>query len=110
KRNIDVIQIVLRGSTDHDRLMIGRAPFFRDGYFQSMRQILSVEAVASFRNHFRNSSCDEMSALSPRARPQIDDVVGASDRFFVMLHDDDGIPKVAEILQSCQKTRVVLVV
>src|SRR4051812_46701713 len=74
-----------------------------------MRQILSGETCGIFGNYIGNSGCNQMPTLSPRSRPQIDDVVGAPNGFLVMLHHDDGISKVAELLQRCQKTRVVLV-
>ena len=44
------------------------------------------------------------------ARADVEDVVRLADRFLVMLHDDHGIPLIAEVLERGQKPPVVALV
>ena len=46
-------------------------------------------------------------AALARARPDIDDVIGAADRVLVMLDDDERIALVAELLQRVEQDLVV---
>ena len=45
-----------------------------------------------------------------RAWPNVNDPVGGADRLFVVLHHEDGVPKVAESQQRGDQTRVVTLV
>ena len=50
-----------------------------------------------------------MSTFRSGARPEIDDVVGAPNRFFVVFDDDDRVAEIAQFLKCRQQPRVVLV-
>ena len=39
---------------------------------------------------------DDLAAVLPRARPDVDDVVGDPDRLLVVLDHEDGVPEVAQ--------------
>jgi len=41
------------------------------------------------------------------ARSKFDEVVGASERFFVMLDEDKGVSKVAEMKEEVEESRVI---
>jgi hypothetical protein len=41
--------------------------------------------------------CHEVASFGTCARSEFDEVVGASERFFVMLDEDEGVSKVAEM-------------
>ena len=48
--------------------------------------------------------------MEPGPWPHIHDPVGAPDRLLVVLHDDQGIPEVAEVLQGLEELSVVALV
>ncbi len=48
--------------------------------------------------------------MPPRTRTQVHDVVCHSDGVLVVLHDDDGVPQVAQVLERVEETGVVTLV
>ena len=57
---------------------------------------------------FFGAACgDEMSAGFACARAEIDHVVGAANRFFVMLDDEHGVAQVAQGFQSAEQAAIV---
>ena len=52
----------------------------------------------------------DVAAVLPRARTDVDDVVGGADRLLVVLDDDDGVAQVAQPLQRGDEALVVALV
>src|SRR6478672_380675 len=50
---------------------------------------------------------DNLAALLPCAKPDVDDVIGNSDHLLVVLDDEHGISLIAELLQDVEKPLVV---
>jgi len=48
--------------------------------------------------------------MTASAGPEVDDIVGAANGFFVVLDHEDGVAKIAQIFQRREKTPVVAVV
>ena len=53
---------------------------------------------------------DDLAAVLPRARPDVDDVVGDADRLLVVLDDDHGVAEVAQPHQRVDEALVVALV
>ena len=53
---------------------------------------------------------DQAAAVPPRARPQIDDIVRAPDRLFIVLDHQHGVAEIAQIFERSQQPPVVAVV
>jgi len=49
----------------------------------------------------------EATSFGTCARSKLDEVVGASERFFVMLDEDEGVSKVAEMEEKIEESRVI---
>ena len=50
---------------------------------------------------------DDLSAVLPRPRPDVDHMVGDADRLLVVLHDDDGVAEFAEAHERVDEPAVV---
>src|SRR5258706_4846978 len=48
--------------------------------------------------------------MLPRARPEIDQVIGRLHRLLIVLDDDDGVAEVAQLAKCIQEARVVALV
>src|SRR5690606_38839356 len=53
---------------------------------------------------------DDLAAVAPGARAEVDDVVGGSDRVLVVLDDDHRVAQVAELLERAEQSLVVALV
>ena len=51
--------------------------------------------------------CDDFSAMNASARPDVYDMVGGEDGFFVMLDDDDGISEVAQMTEAFEESLII---
>jgi hypothetical protein len=51
--------------------------------------------------------CHEVTSFGTCARSKFDEVVGASERFFVMLDEDERVSKVAEMKEEVEESRVI---
>jgi hypothetical protein len=49
----------------------------------------------------------EVASFGTCARTELDEVVGASERFFVMLDENEGVSKVAEMKEKVEESRVI---
>jgi hypothetical protein len=49
----------------------------------------------------------EVASFGTCAGSEFDEVVGASERFFVMLDEDEGVSKVAEMEEKIEESRVI---
>ena len=49
----------------------------------------------------------EVASFGTCARSELDEVVSASERFFVMLDEDEGVSKVAEMKKEVEESRVI---
>ena len=59
---------------------------------------------------FRRPMRHQRAAMPPRPRTEINHVVRSPDRFFIMLHDQHSVAKIAQILQGSQQPPIVAVV
>ena len=50
---------------------------------------------------------DEATSFGTCARSEFDEVVSASERFFVMFDEDEGVSKVAEMKEEVEESRVI---
>ena len=53
---------------------------------------------------------DQPAAMPSRARPEIDHIIRAPDRFFIVLDHQHGVAQVAKILQRSQQPAIVAMV
>jgi hypothetical protein len=56
---------------------------------------------------FRIALPDDLSAVLPGAGAEVDEMIGAADRVFIVLDDDEGIPLVTQSHEGLEKGGVV---
>ena len=72
-----------------------------------VRQILARERIRLRREIGHAALRDDRAAALARARPNVDDVIGAADRVLVVLDDHQRVALVAELLQRVEQDLVV---
>src|SRR5712692_6321988 len=109
KRQIDVdfFEIVRAGAKDLNDFAVGAAAFFGDGDFRGAAKILAGERFGSGFDLLRLAVGDEVAAGIARAGAEIDDEIGATDGFFIMLDDEDGVAEIAKMFERAEEARVV---
>src|ERR1017187_3478166 len=68
------------------------------------------QRILRAKNFSQHPLRNNFPAAGTRARTKIDNVIGRSDCFFVVLNHDDGIAQIAETSQRLEQARVVALV
>ncbi|MNI57826.1 hypothetical protein D3C73_1129120 [compost metagenome] len=105
--DVNVLQVVLFGSTDLDPAVIGRPPFggYRDELASA--QIFPSQGIRIIHNLLRRTLGNYVSAVDSRSRANIDNIVGGHHRIFVMLNHDQCVAEIAHMSQ-CGNQPVVI--
>ena len=72
--------------------------------------VLSGQRAWRLLNLCGSAAGYDFPTVTPRARTEIDDVIGAPDRVFVMLDHQHGVAQIAQRFQRVQQTVVVAMV
>src|SRR4029077_10626031 len=84
-----------------------RAAVVWHGNFRAARKILSGERCRIRSDFFGRSSSDKMSAGGACAGTEVHDVVGAANRFFVMLDDEHRVAEVAQGFEGAEHASII---
>ena len=99
------------GPADDDGLAPARpAPAGRDGYVLRAAQVAGRQALLALGQALVRAVVDDAAAVAPGAGPQVEHPVRAADGLLVMLDDEHGVARVAQLLQGLQQADVVAVV
>ena len=79
-----------------DRFSVWRAPLSRDGNFTLAANIQAGNRSRIRGYIIRRAQRDDFAAMRAGAGPEIDNVVRASDGFFVVLDDQDRVAEIAQ--------------
>ena len=93
--HVDVAQIVLTGTPDRDPVAPGLAAHGRHGDLPAAREVLAGDRRLALEQVLHAARAHDLAAVLAGARPDVDDVVGHTDRLLVVLHDEDGVAEVA---------------
>ena len=109
KRDVDRLQIVLASATDRQRPFERRAARLRRLDGPRARQVRARERRSRVVGHQlrRRALKDHVTAVLAGAGPEIDDVVGGSNRLLVVFYDDDRVAQIAQAGQRRQQLAVV---
>src|SRR3984893_514683 len=92
---------------DLDSFAVGTAAFFRNGNACGARKILAGQRCAGGGDEFRLTLSDEVPAGIARAWTEVDHEISAANGFFVMLDNQDGIAKIAQLLERAKQAGIV---
>ena len=82
----------------------------RYGDGELSREVLAGERAGVLLDLVGRALGDDLAAVDAGAGPHVDDAVRHADRLFVVLHDEHGVPQVAEPDQRVQEPAVVALV
>ena len=68
---------------------------------------LPVSESAIVHDFIGRARGDQFAAVATGARTEVDDVVGAADRFFVVLDHEHGVAKIAQRFERLQQALIV---
>ena len=68
------------------------------------------QRIGSFHDLVRRALRDQLAAVTPRARAEVDHVVGAADGLFVVLDHQHRVAEIAQLFEREQQTVVVAMV
>src|SRR3546814_10018483 len=92
-RRVDVLQVVLAGAEDSDRL--ARVPLAADARHLDLAQpgeVLAGQAFGVPHDLLGQADGDPLAAVDAGARAHVDQVVGAPEGVLVVLHDRKSTP------------------
>ncbi len=78
-----------------------------EGNIQPSRQILASERIFRLQQFLGGATEDQHPSVGPGSRPKVQDIIRTQNRFFVVLHDQDGIAQIPEPLQCREQPGVV---
>ena len=104
------MQVVLASADHGDLAPILRAPDGRDGNLAATREIGAGDGVGVVEQIRDRARVDDVAAVLPRPRTDVDDPVGGRDGVLVMLDDDDRVAEVPQSGQRLDETVVVALV
>src|SRR5579863_7752088 len=90
-RDVYIFQIVGSGAENLDAFAVMNTAFFWNSDFQSATEIAARERPGSGGNLVGFSLRDEIASCIARAGTKIDHEIGASNRLFVVLHNENGV-------------------
>ena len=103
-----VLQVVLRGADDRERLPRPLAPDLRRLDAEHAREVLARQRARERRELVRRPLADDLAAVDPGAGAEVHDAVREADRLLVVLDDDDRVPEVAHRDERVDELAVVL--
>ena len=106
KLYIYILQVVATASVKRNALAVALTPLSRNFYFLFAVEILSCQRVSL--QHISWSALEyDFSTFSSGFRSHINNPVGGSHHILVMLHDNDCIAEIAQLLERVNEFDVV---
>ncbi|KAF5030834.1 hypothetical protein DSECCO2_634060 [anaerobic digester metagenome] len=103
---IDALEVVLPAAREPDEPV---APPARSRNLdpEIAGEVAAGDRCRVCRDGVRRPFRDDVTAVEPGSGPHVHDPVGAPDGILVVLHHDEGVPEVAEVLQGLEEFPVV---
>ena len=103
----DVLEIIAAGIDDADHPPLIDATALRNVDAEHSGQILSGQRIRRRHDVRRRALGNDVAAMNPGARADIDDVVGAADRILIVLDHDHGVAEIAEPFECFEQAGIV---
>ena len=105
--HIQILEIVFSCPQDLDEIPVALAPLRRNGDIFRAAQVLPRDGLRHLHDLLRGPHGHDPAAMGTGTRPDIDDMVRRIHRVLVMLHHDERIPQVSQMLERRQEAVVV---
>src|SRR5581483_10593886 len=110
KLDVDVLEVVLAGAADDQPFLAWLPPHLGDRNRLLAAQVLAGDRTLLARHLGHRAGGDDLAAVLARAGPDVDDVVGATDRVLVVLDDNHRVAEVAQPHECVEQPPVVALV
>src|SRR2546426_10370179 len=98
---------MLRSASQLQDLWTRHLAFFRDGNFQFADEVLARERPRTVPETFKRPLVNQMSAIFPRSRTKIQDVVRRSHHFGIVFNNQNGISDITQTLKNFDEPAAV---
>ena len=105
--HIHVLQVVFPGPPDGQELPVPRPPVLRHRDLLFAGEILPRDGIRAVQNVLQGPRGNDPAAVASRPGAHIHNIVRGAHGVLVVLHHDQGIAQVPQVLQSRQKLIVV---
>ena len=105
--HIDVPKVVLCRPKYLQKLPVPLLPLPGDGDLSAPGQILAGDGAGGVHHLLRSARRHDLAPVDPRAGAYVDDIVGRPHGVLVMLHHQQGISQVPQVLHGFQQHIVV---
>ena len=102
-----MFQIVGCSTFDKQAVTVTRTTVFRYGDALLTRQILSGNGFRTVHYLLGRTCGDDLTALLAGARTHVQDIIGGHHGLFVVLHDKNGVPQIAQVLQGLDQAGII---
>ena len=106
----DVLQVVLRGASENDFLPASLPALPGPFHDERAREVLPVRDCGEAQTSATVPAATTWPAVDARPGPEVHDVVRRAQGLLVVLHDDERVADVAQVLQRFDEERVVALV
>ena len=107
--DVDVLEVVLRRAAHREHAAVVVAPLGHGDLARAREELARDRLLVALDLRGRPFG-DDLAAVQARARPHVDEPVGAAHHLLVVLDDDDGVADVAQPLERPDEARVVALV
>ena len=104
--DIHILQVIPACPFYGDKLPVSFASFFRDRDLHLSVQISRSQRIR-FQHLLRSSGIDHFTAQTAGLRSHIDHIIRIEHHILVMLHHDDGVPRIAQLLQRIDQPDII---
>ena len=105
--HIHIFQIVFTGSPDREEFAVSGSPGSGDGNLLRPGQILTGNRTRAGNDILQGARGHNLAAVAACAGAHIHQKIGGPHGVLVMLHHDQGVAQVPQMLQGCQQLVVI---
>ena len=100
-------QVVLRRPPDDELVAVARPARLGHGHFPPPGQVVPRDGAGGVHHLFGGAASHHLAAVDARSRANVDDIIGSPHGVLVVLHHNEGVAQVPQVLQSAQQQVVV---
>src|SRR5699024_7184848 len=105
--HVNVVQVVLRRSNDFQVLPVSSPALLGDGNFSAPGQVVAGDGAGGVHHLLGGARRHDLAPVDARTRAHVDDIVGRPHGVLVVLHHQQGVAQVPQVLYGLQEHVVV---
>ena len=105
--HVNVPQVVLRSAPDGEHLAVALPPLSGHGDLLPTGQVVAGDGAGGVHDLLGGACGHHIAAVDARARADVHDIVGGSHGVLVVLHHQQGVAQVPQVLHGVQQHIVV---